>query len=76
MTAHIRMRFCVFCTLFFSGRALFSFLAPKEFEIDNDFERFFIYLFIYLFICYLFVIYMFTKVKKTNLHRQQKNIAK
>ena len=28
------------CTLFFSGRALFSFLASKGFEIDNDFERF------------------------------------
>ena len=28
------------CTLFFSGRALFSFLAPKGFEMDNDFERF------------------------------------
>ena len=28
------------CTLFFSGRTLFSFLAPKGFEMDNDFERF------------------------------------
>ena len=28
------------CTLFFSGRALFPFLAPKRFEADNNFERF------------------------------------
>ena len=27
-------------TLFFSVRALFSFLVPKGFEIDNDFELF------------------------------------
>ena len=28
------------CTLFFSGRALFSFLALKGFEIDNYFKHF------------------------------------
>ena len=28
------------CTLFFSGRVLFSFLASKGFAINNDFERF------------------------------------
>ena len=27
-------------TLFFSDRAFFYFLAPKGFELDNDFKRF------------------------------------